>query len=433
MSSARLEIIDEPSLPKDAPFALLIPVEISRIATLGVPSLPSYIKQVSLRYYKSIGSCSVDLNDLTILVGKNGSGKSNFLDSISFVSDALSSTLDFAIRQRGGLGSVRKRSGGHPTNFTISLRLALPSGRTGVYAFQIGTDKTGRQKVRRELLSIYGDQSDPIEFEYQNGRLINNIVKTALPDEISDDRLALQLASTFPDTREVFDVIASSYFYNIYPEDFRLPQPHDSGEYLLRTGKNIASVLRNIQDNHPENFVRICEYLSKIVTEIHKIEHRSLGPSETIEFFQSVAGQANPWRFFAAQMSDGTLRSLGILIALFQTPPSDRSGLILGIEEPEATIHPAACAILTDAIIEASRKKQILITTHSPELIDHPDIDVDNIRIVQSDAGDTTIRMADEASRSVVKDELMTPGELLRVDQLKASPAIPRQMDLFAK
>src|SRR5690349_3488305 len=143
--------------------------------------MPSYIKQVSLRYYKSIGSCAVDLNDLTILVGKNGSGKSNFLDSISFVADALSSTLDFAIRQRGGLGSVRKRSGGHPTNFTISMRLTLPSGRASSYVFQVGSDPNGRHKVRREALSISGADIVPIEYEYQNGSLSKNTGKITLP------------------------------------------------------------------------------------------------------------------------------------------------------------------------------------------------------------------------------------------------------------
>lgn len=393
--------------------------------------MPIYIRQVNLRYYKSIASCSVSLDNLTILVGANGSGKSNFLDSLSFVADALSSTLDFAIRQRGGPSAVRKRSGGHPTHFSISLRLHLPSGRDGVYSFQIGSDQNGRHRVKREKLAVGAGDLSPVEYDYENGTLKVATAGLSLPKSITSDRLALQLASTLPETREVFDLLSGCRFYNIYPEDFRYPQPHDSGEYLLRTGKNLPALIRNLQEKHPETFDRICEYLGRIVRDVHRIEHKSIGPSETVEFFQSVAGQQHPWRFFASQMSDGTLRSLGILVALFQQPTIGSAASVLGIEEPEATIHPAACAVLTDAIIEASKTKQIILTTHSPDLIDHTGIDVDSIRIVLSDAGDTSIRPADESSRLAVRRQLMTPGELLRQDQLAPSPGPPEQFSFL--
>jgi predicted ATPase len=389
--------------------------------------MPSYITKVNLRYFKSIGSCSVDLGGLTIPVGANGSGKSNFVDSISFVSDSLSSTLDFAIRQRGGPSAVRKRSGGHPTHFSISLRMKLPSGRDSVYSFEIGSDPNGRHRVRREKLAVGAGSWQPVEYDYENGALRGATEGLSLPPTITNDRLALQVASTLPEVREVFDLLSGARFYSIYPEDFRYPQPHDSGDYLLRTGKNLPALVRNLQDNQPDTFRRICEYLGRIVTDVRKIDHRSIGPSETVEFFQSVAGQQHPWRFFASQMSDGTLRSLGILVALFQKPSAANVGLVLGIEEPEATIHPAACAVLTDAILEASKTKQILLTTHSPDLIDHPGIDVDSIRIVQSIAGDTSIRQADESSRQAVRRQLVTPGELLRQDQLAPSPKPPEQ------
>jgi predicted ATPase len=390
------------------------------------------IKQVGLRYYKSIGGCTVDLSDLTVLVGPNGSGKSNFVDSLNFVSDALNSTLDFAIRQRSGLSAVRKRSGGHPTNFAITLRIQLPSGKDAVYSFQVGAVTDGSHKVQKEFLSISERDLNVTEFQYQNGNKIKSTEALA-PDNISDDRLALQILSGNKSVREVFDALSMMRFYNIYPEDFRLPQPHDTGEYLLRTGKNIASVLRNIESENEYEFERIREYLSKIVEQLDRISHKNLGPSETIEFFQKVVGQRNPWRFFASQMSDGTLRSLGILVALFQKPQSSQGGMLLAIEEPEATIHPAACSIITDAIVEASRSKQVLITTHSPDLIDHPEIGIDNLRIVRSVDGDTTIRMADRASKEVVRKNLLTPGDLLRRNQLVADKEPPAQLKFWEK
>ena len=63
----------------------------------------TFITRVSLRNYKSIAACDVQLQPLTFLVGRNGAGKSNFLDALRFVADALNSSLDHAIRARGGI------------------------------------------------------------------------------------------------------------------------------------------------------------------------------------------------------------------------------------------------------------------------------------------------------------------------------------------
>jgi predicted ATPase len=75
------------------------------------------ITRVIVRNYKSIAACDLHLGPLSILVGPNGSGKSNFLDALRFVSEALGYTLDHALRGRGGINDVRRRSSGHPTHF----------------------------------------------------------------------------------------------------------------------------------------------------------------------------------------------------------------------------------------------------------------------------------------------------------------------------
>ena len=78
-----------------------------------------FITRVVLRNYKSIGYCDVRLGPLTYLVGANGSGKSNFLDALHLVRDALNGSLDNALNERGGLSEVRRRSSGHPNHFEI--------------------------------------------------------------------------------------------------------------------------------------------------------------------------------------------------------------------------------------------------------------------------------------------------------------------------
>ena len=84
------------------------------------------LHRVVLRNYKSIAACDVSPAQLSFLVGPNGSGKSNFLDALRFVADALRFSIDHALRDRGGINEVRRRSHGHPTHFGIRLEFSLP-------------------------------------------------------------------------------------------------------------------------------------------------------------------------------------------------------------------------------------------------------------------------------------------------------------------
>ncbi len=179
---------------------------------------------------------------------------------------------------------------------------------------------------------------------------------------------------------------------------------------------------------------RIEEYLAKVVPGVHGVEVKVIGPKETLEFRQAMAGSHDPWRFLAANMSDGTLRALGILVALFQSVPGLPRGLgragngakthvpLVGIEEPEVALHPAAAGVLLDSLRDASRNTQILVTSHSPDLLDDENIDTESILAVVAEQGTTQIGPLDEAGRSAMRDRLYTAGELLRLNQLAPDP-----------
>ena len=106
-----------------------------------------FLTRVVLRNYKSIAACNVQLRPLMFLIGPNGAGKSNFLDALRFVADALRTSLDHALRDRGGINEVRRRSGGHPTHFGLRLEFILRSGSTGHYAFRIAARPQGGYEV----------------------------------------------------------------------------------------------------------------------------------------------------------------------------------------------------------------------------------------------------------------------------------------------
>jgi len=118
-------------------------------------------------------------------------------------------------------------------------------------------------------------------------------------------------------------------------------------------------------------------------------------------------------------MSDGTLRAFGILVSIFQSlKASDQKPLLVGLEEPEMTLHPAAAGILLAALREGSQHTQILVTSHSPDLLDNPDISPDSLLAVDNVDGVTRIGAIDAAGQQVLRERLFTSGELLRQNQL---------------
>ena len=227
-------------------------------------------------------------------------------------------------------------------------------------------------------------------------------------------------------------------FYNMNPAEIRELQPHDRGTILSHSGRNLSAVVKRLKDESPSSMARVEAYLRRIVPGIDGVDHRQLGPRETVEFRQDVRGRKHPWRFYATAMSDGTLRSLGVLAALFQFTNNGRGPVsLVAVEEPENTVHPAAAAIIMDAILEASKREQVVATTHSPDLLDYRGFDSSNLIAVTKTAGETLLAPVDAASVSVIKDELYTPGELLRQNQLQPNTErwneTLRQSDLFSK
>ena len=377
---------------------------------------PAFVSRLTLRNYKSIEACSLNLGPLTFLVGPNGSGKSNCVDSFRLVAESLRTSLDHALRDRGGVKEVRRRSGGHPNHFAIRLDFTLPGGSFGFYSFQVGSRKSGGFEVQTEECKVSSFSPDFGEHFYlvKSGQVVKSSL--ALRPASFPDRLYLVAASGFPEFRPVYDALSGMEIYNLNPKGIGAMQRPDAGDLLRGDGSNAASVFQKLPPGSRE---RVNSYLSRIVQGVVDAETRLLGSQETVEFRQRIKGQKEPWRFLAASMSDGTLRSFGILLSLFQAGTGRPNlPLLMGLEEPEMALHPAATTILLAAIREASNDAQILVTSHSPELLDDEDISADAILAVDSVEGVTRIAGIDQASRSVLKEKLFTPGELLRLDQM---------------
>ncbi len=393
------------------------------------------ISKVTLRNYKSIAGCQIELGPLTFLVGPNGSGKSNFLDGLRFVSDSLRSSLDHALRERGTIKEVRRRSGGHPNNFAIRLDISLPDGGQGHYSFRVGAKPSGGFEVQDEECRFALGASGLREAHYRvrTGKVIESTAQI-LPPAVAD-RLFLVAAAGLPEFRPVYDALSRMCFYNLNPREIAAMQKPDAGELLSREGRNSASVFSKLSNAAKQE---IENYLGRIVPGISGVNSRVLGSQETLEFRQAVKGQQHPWHFLASSMSDGTLRAFGILLALFQGKEKNGDAPpLVGLEEPEVALHPAAAGVLLAALREASRLAQIVVASHSPDLLDDASITDQSLLAVENKDGVTVIGQVDDAGRSVLRERLFTPGELLRQNQLSPAPESfteirdDRQLKLF--
>ena len=242
--------------------------------------------------------------------------------------------------------------------------------------------------------------------------------------------LALPLVGGDARFQAVARFLSAMRVYRIEPVVLREMQDPDSGVRLRSDGSNAASVLREIQRSSPDTWKQILELLESIVPGTVGVRHKRHGNKLTLEFTQDW-GNSKQVKFEAFNMSDGTLRVLGLLTAVFQrSAPS-----LLVIEEPEATIHPGALGSVLDLLRHAGRLMQVVVTTHSPDILDAEWIEERHLRIAGWEQGATRISQVSPAARTALEGHLMGAGELLRSNALTTADLFendPGQYELFA-
>jgi predicted ATPase len=375
------------------------------------------LTKVTVSNYKSIASCEVHLGPLTFLVGLNGSGKSNFIDAIKFCRDALTAPLNQAFAIRGStVYRVSSLNDGAPRGFALRFDLLLPGGDSAHYSFSIAPEAQRPFGVRQEEC-VVKDAMGRIKDAFKRRGSSVSGAKFAERLEATD-RLHLLKASSDLPFRHVFDALEGMEFYEPVLEMIKAPELSSSTDVLESHGSNIASVFEKIGREYPDTKSRIEDYLRQILPGLRDVAVETVDAYKYLRFEQDLQ-EGGSRTFTASGMSDGTLRAMAILVALFQRSIVNSKPSLVVIEEPETGLHPAATEALLDALREGAMLGQVLVTSHSPELLDNREIPSDSILAVDASLGASRIGPLDSVGRSTLRDHLYTAGELLRMDQLK--------------
>jgi predicted ATPase len=365
------------------------------------------IQRLTVSNYRSLGKgVTVDFGRFTALVGPNGSGKSNVVDALRFVSDAMHMGLSSAIVERGGVG--RRMKQGHPWQVSIQLDLQLDEDQDASYLFRLSGDRLDDYVVDHEEARV---RKGTETFTYQVARGKWLAGPPDLNPILNEKSLSLPIIGGDVRFQPLAEALLQIALYTIFPDTLRAPQKHNLIRPMDRHGSNWASILK---DQSKETWKpELVSALHKLTGDIEDIRLNQAGGYLFVEFLHKWPEKGEIWWSEAARESDGTLRVAGILTALLQEPPVP----VIGIEEPELTVHPSAIPLLFDFLNQASRRSQILVTTHSPELLDL--IDVDDVRVVLRGPKGTSVARISTEQRDAVRNKLLSLGDVLRTEGLQ--------------
>jgi len=363
------------------------------------------LKSIRIQNYRNIEDETLELGPLQVLVGKNGVGKSNIVDAFRFIGSALRFDLGEAIRRRHRLDSLRRRLSEDESCESFALTVM---GVTGDEEWEYHIEVGGTAEEHRILREWFKTGSEPlmgVMFDIANGEWRTKPEHVTIP--FGTRNLSLSFVRDMPPYAAAYEALTDVMCYTIFPNALREPQKPERGDILRDTGENLYSVLHKMQTLESPAFLSVREELSLIVDNVDDVR---VVEREGWLFLQFHHPEPEPHWLDASQQSDGTLRALGILVALHQ--PANLS--LIAIEEPELTLHPVAIGLLCEGFLETAERMQVLLTTHSPDLISL--FPVEYLRVVELRDGLARVGPIDEAQRLSIEEELFTTGDILRID-----------------
>ena len=336
--------------------------------------------------YRSLRDEIIEFGDLNLFIGANASGKSTILDALRFLHEGvLAHDFRTPVASRGG--TVNFSWKGQRTR-QIELTVRLGKG-ISTYDWSINLFREDIDFHIVETVWELQPGLSPIQLlEAEQGKGWWSGSKDArilFEQEPTSCALAAAAVDTSFRGREIVEFVRRWGFFDPNPFLLRIDWRGLGLDRFDPYGRNLAGTLYTIAKSSPETLERIRSATHSIVgipSSIHPEESEG-----SFYFMQKEDGVKYP--IHQMGISSGTLRMMALMTALIAEPAIN----LIGIEEPENCVHPTALRSFVDHVLEARERTQILITTHSPLLLDFLD-DPAVVSVVRrgEDAGTTVIR-----------------------------------------
>jgi predicted ATPase len=360
------------------------------------------IKRIRIKNFRSLVNVTVDLDPLTVLIGRSGTGKSNFVQAIRFLRDSLGArNMD-----PGPLGGPQRvlhiDHQNEPLEYTVQFSI------TGIGdSFEYGIQCNAEGQILDEYLKL-GEK--PL-FHQAAGKWVHppGVVPTPEPQAI--------MLGAIPGLQEsIFAYMALRSGIGCY--DF-------PGNVLMGPGNEVQPAEKGLADRG-ENYLLVADRILSDWSKAHSWRQIAKSVRAVNRAAESLTLNApHPNRldigyefngrlltFDVRQEAEGMRRYLAHLLALYQTP----SKQTLLFEHPESALHPGALESLAHEFKACPHdgRGQVILTTHSPQLLDY--FPHDSLRVVDVEKLQTRIGLVAPEQMESLHEHLLQPGELLTVD-----------------
>jgi len=382
---------------------------------------PTMIESVRIRGFRSLAD--VELSEIpraAVLIGANGSGKSNFIRFFEMMNCMLEyRRLAEFIGSQGGADDQLHGGSRHTPRIEAEVRLRIDEGY-GDYRFMLSRAQPDRFIFAEEAFRfVHSKDSSPATdwFPLGGGHSEAKIVEAV--------RTPSSSAHYSPAWREANPLIADSIVNRLWR--YRIYQFHDTSDKsnfkkrwdaeenndLLSHGGNLAAMLLRLEREDIKRYERICQHIGRILPLFDRFQiEESYG-----KVLLSWKAKWTDKTFGAHLTSDGSLRFFA-LVTLLNLPPDMLPDVLL-LDEPELGLHPAAIALIGGMIKSLAEERQVIVATQSPLLVDA--FGLDEVFVLELRDGRTEVRKHAPDDYQVWLDNF-TSGELWQKNLLGGRP-----------
>lgn len=338
-----------------------------------------YISRIKLYNWKNFHDCEVSLSERCFIVGANATGKSNFLDAIRFMRDIVKQGggLQAAVACRGGLKKIRSLAARQKTEVCIEVDISENGISSPKWRYSLELSNKGGG-----IQDVYALVNRETVFSYDTNK--NVLERVSSSDNEDDETLKfthLEQPTANSKFREIKDVFQTTEYLNVIPQFVR-----EADSVMFSSG---------MEDYYGRNFMKRLSLLNattrnKYLKVINEVLLKAIPQLENLSFVKDEKGVPHieakyvHWRAKGSKQnemmfSDGTIRLIGFLFAML-----DGNGIIL-MEEPENNLHTAIVETIPEFIakVQRSKKRQVVVTTHSYEILSNQGIRPEELIILR--------------------------------------------------